>query len=366
MTADEKNLVRRMHFEQEMTPTAIAETLGRSLSAVCRLLAQKKAPRPVGRPKALSEAKIDRIVALLDQMVDEADGNCEVTLDQLVRRSRLKVCKKVVATALHDRGYWFRNMRQKPILTPEDVQERFKWAKKYENKSAAWWLETVHVHIDNHVFKVATTAAGRKLLAKRVVRGVYRKKGKSLRSGHVKPHAKQHLSLGAKGILKAGGIGGGKVLVWHTVEGAWSGDRAAAFYTDVVRPALGKHYPQKRKYCILEDNDPTGNQSKKGLQAKRESKLEVLQIPKRSPDLNVMDFAVWSEVERRMRLQEKKWPSSKRETRKAFEQRLNRTARNLPKQFINKSISDLKRRCERLLEAKGGLFEEGGRARRPL
>lgn len=366
MTPDEKNLVRRMHFEQSKKPTDIAEALGRSLSAVCRLLAQKKAPKPIGRPKALSDAKVDRIVALLDNMVDEADGNYEVTLDQLVRRSRLKVCKKVVANALHDRGYKFRDMRQKPILTPADVQERFKWAKKYKNKPSAWWLKTVHVHLDNHVFKVATTSAGRKLLAKRVVRGVYRQKGKSLRSGHVKPHAKQHLSLGAKGILKAGGIGGGKVLVWHTVQGAWSGDQAAALYTDVVRPALEKQYPQKRKFCILEDNDPTGNQSNKGLQAKRESKLEVLHIPKRSPDLNVMDFAVWSEIERRMRQQEKKWPASKRETREAFELRLNRTAKNLPEAFINKSISDLKRRSERLFEAKGGLFEEGGRARRPL
>ena len=104
MTPDENNLVRRMHFEQSKKPTDIAEALGRSLSAVCRLLAQKKAPKPIGRPKALSDAKVDRIVALLDNMVDEADGKYEVTLDQLVRRSRLKVCKKVVANALHDRG----------------------------------------------------------------------------------------------------------------------------------------------------------------------------------------------------------------------------------------------------------------------
>ena len=91
MSPDEKNLARRMHFEQDKTPTDIAEALGRSLSAVCRLIAQKKAPRPICRPKVLSEAKIDRIVAVLDEMVDEADGNYEVTLDQLVRRSRLKV-----------------------------------------------------------------------------------------------------------------------------------------------------------------------------------------------------------------------------------------------------------------------------------
>ena len=170
----------------------------------------------------------------------------------------------------------------------------------------------------------------------------------------------------SKGILKAGGVGDGKVLVWCTIDGKWSGDKAAEFYKGAVQPALKTHYPLKRKFCILEDNDPTGNLSKKGLQAKRDAKLQVLHISKRSPDLNVLDFAVWSEVERRMRTQEQKWPSSKRETRKAFERRLARTAKNLPEEFVHKSIGDLKRRCERLVVATGGLFEEGGRSRRPL
>lgn len=366
MTRDEKSLARRMHFDQEMSPTMVAEALGRSLSTVCRLLAQKKAPKPIGRPPALTEAKIDRIVKLLETMVDEAEGNHEVNMAMLMRRGRLKVCAKVVAKALHARGYRFRDMRQKPILTPADIKERYAWAKQYRGKTAAWWLKTVHVHLDNHMFKVATTAAGRKLLAKRAVRGVYRQKGKSLRPGHVKPNQKQHLSLGVKGILKAGGVGDGKVLVWHTIDGAWSGDQAAALYANVVHPALKGQYPGKRKFCILEDNDPTGNRSNKGVRAKQAANLDVLHIPKRSPDLNVMDFSIWSEVERRMRRQEKNWPATKRETRAAYERRLNTTAKRLPPEFINRSVSDLKRRCERLYEAKGGLFEEGGRSRRPL
>ena len=103
-----------------------------------------------------------------------------------------------------------------------------------------------------------------------------------------------------------------------------------------------------------------------GMRAKAAAKIEVLQLPKRSPDLNVLDFSVWAEVERRMRRQEKKWPAAKRETRAEFIRRLHRVAKGLPKKFIDDSISDLPRRCERLFAAKGGLFEEGGRRRRPL
>ena len=100
-----------------------------------------------------------------------------------------------------------------------------------------------------------------------------------------------------------------------------------------------------------------------------ERRIGVFTIPKRSPDLNVMDFAIWSEVERRMRKQERSWPIDRQETRAKFAARVVRTARALPAEYINKSIADLTRRCSLLFEAKGGLFEEGGRkrgARRPL
>ena len=90
-------------------------------------------------------------------------------------------------------------MRSKPILSPEDIKERYAWAKKYRAKSAAWWLRTVHIHLDNHTFKRAATGYGRKLLAKRRVRGVYRTKNRGLRSSHVKPNTKLRSGL-PKGI----------------------------------------------------------------------------------------------------------------------------------------------------------------------
>ena len=80
----------------------------------------------------------------------------------------------------------------------------------------------------------------------------------------------------------------------------------------------------------------------------------------------MLDYSVWSEVERRMRAQERRMPVSKRETRKKFGTRLNRTAKALSHAYINDAIGDLQRRCQLFYEAKGGLFEEGGRSRRAL
>lgn len=111
---------------------------------------------------------------------------------------------------------------------------------------------------------------------------------------------------------------------------------------------------------MLEDNDPTGFKSRLGKEAKKRVGISIFQIPKRSPDLSVLDYAVWKEINKRMRQQEKLWPKSKRESRDGYASRLRRTALRLPRSFINASIGDMRRRCQRLFEAKGHHFEEGG------
>ena len=196
------------------------------------------------------------------------------------------------------------------------------------------------------------------------VRGTYRKKGKQLTSAHVKPNPKLRLQTGSKGILKLGGVGGGRVLVWETINGSSGGKMAADMYTNVILPALKAAYPAAKKFTLLEDNDPVGNRSKAGMIAKKDGKMDVLEIPKRSPDLNVLDFAIWKEVEKRMRKAERAMGDNRHETRAQFEQRLNRVALGLEKDFIDKCIGNLQVRVQRLHKAKGGLFEEGGRSKR--
>ena len=362
MTTDEVRLIRSMVHEQGQKPIEVALLVNRSLGAVCRQL-MKSRPTQMGRPVALSAKQVAKLVDTVESLVTKADAEYEVTLCMVLRHSRLKVSERTASRALHKMGYRFRKLRSKMILTPSDIIERYDWSKKYRNKPRSWWLQKVLMHLDNHHFKHATTLQASKLKAKRSVRGAYRKAEKRLTSAHVKPSPKTRVNLGGKGVLKCGGIGGGKVLVWQTVEKKWSGARAAEMYTETILPALRKHYPGRSKFTILEDNDPTGNLSKKGVAAKQKGKMEVLQIPKRSPDLNVLDFAVWSRVESLLRKQERKM-GDKRETTEEFEKRLDRTASNIPKEDIDNWIGDLHKRCQQLYEAKGGLFEEGGRSKR--
>ena len=106
------------------------------------------------------------------------------------------------------------------------------------------------MHLDNHCFKVAAAARGRRLLAMRRVRGVYRTKGKSLKPGYVKPSKGLRQDTGARGVLVAGGVGHGRVLVWRVIEGKWCGKEAEALYTKSVAPALKKHCPGRTRFTI--------------------------------------------------------------------------------------------------------------------
>ena len=109
----------------------------------------------------------------------------------------------------------------------------------------------------------------------------------------------------------------------------------------------------------MEDNDPTGFKSNKGKAAKAAARVQPFVIPPRSPDLSLCDYALWQEINRRMRRRESTWPKARKESREAYLLRLKQTALRLPKAFLEKSVKDTRRRCQLLHKAKGHHFEEG-------
>ena len=60
-----------------------------------------------------------------------------------------------------------------------------------------------------------------------------------------------------------------------------------------------------------------------------------------------------------MREQERNW-ASKKDTRDQYVARLKKTAQDLEQEFVNDTIGNLVVRCERLFQAQGGYFLEGG------
>ena len=62
----------------------------------------------------------------------------------------------------------------------------------------------------------------------------------------------------------------------------------------------------------MEDNDPTGYKSSAAQAVKEELGITVMSLPPRSPDLNVLDYALWNAMNRRLRAQESKFHPTKK------------------------------------------------------
>jgi hypothetical protein len=362
MSVDEVRLATAWYEEEKVAPAEIAERLGRDKATLTRLLVKTVDRKRQGRPVALTDAQVDFLEHRLDELIVKADGKYRVTAKMLRANTRTKASARAMLDALRKRNIYFRKLREKPVLTDEDIADRLAFAKKYKDKSKAWWQKNVHAFIDGKFFQVYLNGKERDRAARHATFGAFRSPGKGLSHGYVKPSKSLKHNTGAASALVQAGIVNGKVGMWYQVPGGrWSGDAAVKMYSGPLVKALKKAYPTKRSYNLLEDNDPTGYKSKKGVASKEEMHIKLFAIPKRSPDLSICDYALWKEVNKRMRNSEKAWASNKRESRVDYLARLRRTATRLPRPFVLKSIGDMKRRCLRLYKAKGFHFEEGGK-----
>ena len=357
----EAYIIKRMKKVAGLSAAKIAEVVERDKKSIYKTLAGKLTFSKRGAKNKLTKKDTNRLVKILRDMIRKARARWEITLAMLKKRAKCKVDDKVIRKALRTKNIRFRRLRAKPVLTKKDRKDRYAFAKKFRRKTKAWWLKKIKAHWDLKNWIVYTNGKSREVAAMREVRGAYRAPGQGLDENYVVLPKDLRYNTGAKPVRIAAAVGGGKVLLWYEVGSRWSGKKAADVYKGPLRSALMKRYPRSKSWLILEDNDPTGFKSTAGKKAKKQAKINVFEIPKRSPDLNVCDYALWARVNNIMRKQEKKFRKSKRETRKEYVDRLRRVAKSLPKSFIDKSIGDMVRRCNRLYAAKGGHFEEGGR-----
>ena len=355
-------IIRRLQKIVHLPPSQIAKAVDRDRSTVYKALDRKWAHAKRGRPQALSRKDVTKLHHILKTLIRQARARREVTMAMLKKKARCKACARTIRTALAKKNIKFRKFRTKPLLTASDRKARREFALKYKDKTIAWWLRAIQMHIDVKTFPLYTTKAGRDVAAQREVRGAYRQPGQGLDAAYVVAPKDVRYHPNVHSAKIAGGVGSdGRVVLWEMLKGKWSGDAAAKLYEGPVRRALSRANPRKRMFTLLEDNDPTGWKSGKAVAAKKKARIEVFTIPKRSPDLSVMDYAIWKAVTTRMRRQEQKFAANKVESKVEYLDRLKRVAKSLPRASVIGAIQDMRRRCQRLHAARGGHFEEGGR-----
>ena len=360
MDATELRLARRWLDVDGKRLGEVAKLLGRDHSTIRRNLGkvgEAAARHGAGRPRAVSPAMFKALKKALDALLKQAGGGKEVKVSMVKRRAGVTVGDKTVLNAFHEHGVWFRPLKEKPILTRDDMAERRAWGEKYAHRTRQQWVRNPHAIIDNKNFQVYGNKAGRDHAARRRVRGAYRSQADGLKPELVKP--KKQLKFPAKSIQVTAAVVNGRIRMWHYVEGRWKGAAAAEMYKGPLRKTLERNFPGRRSWVVLEDNDPTGYQSSKGRAAKDSAHIVSMGLPKRSPDLNVLDYSLWKAVNDRMRAAEQTFPKAFRETKAAFAARLRRTALRLPEAEVTKAVQSMRRRTLELAQNGGRLVKEG-------
>jgi hypothetical protein len=364
----ETKLIQNMRKEG-LTWTQIMRITGRGRGAIAAAFIRKttkRAEKKAGRPVLITHRIYKVLEQALIQLQKKANGEQEVTIEDVREKTGIEASTKVVREAFRQNGIIFRKLKPKLLLSAADRKGRYVWGLKRRRRSKLAWQSRPHAIIDNKKFQIYRDRKGREFAARRGVRGAYQKmvkKGEKVEPYHVKP--KENLKFSAPGVLVTAAVIKGRIRMWeyvhdHSHTGRWNGQAAAAMYSGPLVKAMGKAYPgHGGKWEVLEDNDPTDYKSRKALKAKRDADIVTDDLPFRSPDLNVLDYSLWHAINARMRAQEKSFPKSRKETKQEFLARLRFTALTLPTAVVKNAVSDMHRRTRCLVKARGGLFHEG-------
>ena len=349
----------RWYREDGMALGLIAKLLKRCPKTVRNNLKGKPKGACVGRPPMSDKdyARCDKALTYLQQ---RANAHREVTAAMVKERAGVPHCERTIRDAFRAHGKPFRKLREKPLLTPEDVAQRLIFARKHAARPRSAWVTCPHAVIDNKRFSMPLDRRAREHEARRAVRGAYRAGSSAVESHLVKPKA--HIKYPMPGVQVTAAVVKGRVRFWHVTEGRWNAARAVEMYAALAK-TLAKAYPERAakpraRWTVLEDNDPAGYKASAAQAKKAELGISTMSLPPRSPDLNVLDYSIWSEINRRLRQQEARFRSSRKESKVRFLKRLRRVALTLPASFVTKAVQSMKRRCKSIEANKGYLIEE--------
>lgn len=306
-----------------------------------------------GRKRLFNKRTVLKMNRVRKNLIKEAGGEYEVTWKDILKKARVRRGHRSTAKRAFAREkipVALRRPREKPQRGPEQEAARMEACRKMRYLPNDYFLNTVDLIMDNKKWEIPTHARARTYVKKTRVRGHLRTPGEGLKSGFTKPNTKkQRMHTGGYASVCAG-ISHNKVVLWEYLGKRWTGQAASDLYRGPILKAMQKARGEKDKYLICEDNDRTGYNSKLGLAAKKDIGARTVPMPKYSPDLNPLDFYVWSEVGRRMAKAKVKQP----ESAKAYKARLRRTALNLPRDAVGRAVLCMKKRMAAVFEAKGG------------
>lgn len=329
-----------------------------NLTAVRRALHghshKRSLPETRGAKRKLSKKQVRKLNTVRKTLLKKAGSESKVTYNQILRVGRLakKISRTTLAKNFKAEGFdvaW-RPAREGQTLDKKARQERARLCAKWRYLPSNYFTHKVDAILDNKKFQIPTHVAAVSSLKRGQVKGHLRTRAEGTLEQCKKPNTRKNRVNPGGSVTVCAGIIDGSLRLWHYLDkGKWNGSVAAHVYRGPLLKALRRHRGVKARYTILEDNDPSGFKSRKGLAAKREVGIHAIPFPKYSPGLNPLDFHVWHAVEKQV-IKKIKGPISV----KKFGVLLRAAARSMKRETILAAVASIKDRAKAIVAAKGG------------
>lgn len=277
-----------------------------------------------GRPRKTT-IRIDKIIKR--QSIADPRKTARQITDDLRQNYAVDVHVSTVKRRLVDQGLLGRRPSKKPFISAKNRKARIAFAKIHCNWTTEEWSRVLWS--DESKFNLMSSDG---------VKYIRRPKNERFKVRYQVPTIKH---------------GGGHVMVWGCFSSRGVGPLCRIENTMdrfVYKDILDKHmlpYARRnmpRNWIFQQDNDPK-HRSKFLLQYFAQKKINVLEWPSQSPDLNPIEH-LWDELKRRVRIRNFSNLGD-------FFLALQSEWEKIPQNKILKLIESMPRRCETVIQANG-------------
>ena len=306
-----------------------------------------------GAKVLLTAVQLQRLNTKRKELIRRAEKQSEVHLDDVMTAARIDhVAPPTVSRHFKKKfGVQWRPPRSEPLRDAGVEKERVRICKQWKHFPNSYFESQLDGIMDNKQWDIVITKKGKAYKKMTKVRGHLRTRAEGIKKDFTKPKSSKGNRVNPGGAVSVCCVViNCKVKVWEYLASPWCGDVAAKLYKGPVIKALRKHRGAKAVYRILEDNDPTGYKSRAGKAAKKAVGIKPIEFPRYSPDLNPLDFSLWSEIEERMTKGTPGGPENAEE----YKRRLRRTALRSPKTFVQAPVATIKAKAAEVVQAEGG------------
>ena len=342
--------VHYFHRVQGLSTRETAKLCQISSASVGRICQEKAKPteekvfRPRGRARKLTERQERQVIRALFKL-RQTEGNFTTKrIMQLAGISETLVSTKTIHRILHRHGFHYLQARKKGLLTPKDLKERVKFAKRIRRDyTDALWTDEIAFYLDGtgfahkrNPFEQARAPRAR----------IWRKKSEGTTAGCVAKGRKE--GTGGKMVRVIAAISYRKGVIicepYEKMDGLHFSEFIAQNFSEMFERA------DRNGRLFLQDGCPCQNASVARTAWLNEN-AELFKIPARSPDLNPIEN-LFSQIGRKLRGD----ALSRKITSESFEEfkaRVRDTLLSFPSNQIDKLILSMPDRIDAIIAGKG-------------